>query len=567
MSTSGLKLDPTLVAAALANAAPAVIAALIDGTVPRFDAVTGKIKTGDLPPVGAVNVRNFGAAGDGVTEDWNAFTAAIAAAAPFGLAVEVPPGTYKVSAQLQLPSGTYIFSTRGATIAVNAGGTLFNFDGKSKLRIEGLTVTAPDAAAVMLHAQKGSSDITLVGNTCVNARLLITNLGQSYSGIDTSGPGGTDGTVSGLYLENNRGTHPAGDSVRGTRGFIELRYARRARIQGNDVDGYYHGIMWWGGGSDTAGEGGGGSTNPRKVRDLSIVNNAIRNTFGGIWGSMGQGISVTANVVSDVIDQGVDFEGCWDCVATGNVVRNVVYSCFGVFFGSKRITFEGNTAIVDPGVGTGTYLNNPANGDTQTGKGAAFKAHSRYNKSSFIKIVGNTFITDGPAIYANWRCLLDSRIENNTIIVTGSNQLAVWFYQCERIKLVGNDIYHTQDATTSVLFEGLSDSEISRNYLWCASDATTGVPALTAAIRTVCTASDYPGQRTRISDNRTVNFKTGICDYNPSASVGQRESYNVITDNVVPTIAHYGTTTYKGLIARNVTPADPTVTTPETILV
>lgn len=565
MSRSGVNIDPTLIAAALNAAAPAVLAAQIDATVPRFDGTTGKIKATDLAPVGAVNVANYGAKGDGTTEEWTAFTNAIAAAVPFGLAVEVPPGTYKISAQLQLPSNTRIFSNGGATMLVAAGATLFNFDGKTNLRIEGLTISAPDASAVMLHAQKGASNITLVRNTCINARLIITNLGQSYAGVDTSGPGGTDGTVSGLYLENNTGTHPAGDAVRGIRGFINLNYARRARIQGNDADGYYHGIMWWGG--DAANDGGAGGANPRKARDMTIVNNAVRNTYGGIWGSMGQGIAVTANVVSDVADQGIDFEGCFDCVATGNVVRNAVFACYSVFFGCKRITFEGNTALVDAGVGTGNAYNNGSNGDIQTGKGAAFKAHSRYNKSSFIKVVGNTFVTDGPAIYANWRCLLDSRIENNTIVVTGSNQLAVWFYQCERIKLVGNDIYHLQDATTSVLFEGLPDSEINRNYLWCASDATTGVPSTTAAIRNVCTASDYPGQRCRISFNRTVNFKTGICDYNPSPNVGQRESYNVITDNVVPTIAHYGTSTYKGLIARNITPADPTVTTPETILV
>lgn len=60
-----------------------------------------------------VNVRSFGAKGDGVADDTAAIQAAIDAGATGGY-VRAPAGTYLLSASLQLPDNV-VFDCRGAT--------------------------------------------------------------------------------------------------------------------------------------------------------------------------------------------------------------------------------------------------------------------------------------------------------------------------------------------------------------------------------------------------------------------------------------------------------------------
>lgn len=62
------------------------------------------IPLGGAEPFNA-NVRDYGAVGDGVTDDSAAFTAAIATTLP----VEVPPGDYLISSEFTLNNGQRMF--------------------------------------------------------------------------------------------------------------------------------------------------------------------------------------------------------------------------------------------------------------------------------------------------------------------------------------------------------------------------------------------------------------------------------------------------------------------------
>ncbi len=78
---------------------------------------------------GGVNVKSYGATGDGVTDDTAAITAAIAAAAAGGERVYCPPGTYLISSQIS-PSVPYVTiqGTPGLTVfqtTVNNGSSVF----------------------------------------------------------------------------------------------------------------------------------------------------------------------------------------------------------------------------------------------------------------------------------------------------------------------------------------------------------------------------------------------------------------------------------------------------------
>lgn len=61
-----------------------------------------------------INVRDFGAVGDGVTDDTDAFAKAMAAlvASAEGGAFYIPPGTYKINAPISPDNATYTV-TRG----------------------------------------------------------------------------------------------------------------------------------------------------------------------------------------------------------------------------------------------------------------------------------------------------------------------------------------------------------------------------------------------------------------------------------------------------------------------
>lgn len=72
----------------------------------------------------AVNIKDYGAIGDGIADDTAAIQAALDAVGTTGGAVFVPQGTYKITATLKFDSGTTIYGIgidsliKGASIAV-----------------------------------------------------------------------------------------------------------------------------------------------------------------------------------------------------------------------------------------------------------------------------------------------------------------------------------------------------------------------------------------------------------------------------------------------------------------
>lgn len=92
-----------------------------------------------------VNVRAYGALGDGVTDDRDAFNAALAAAA--GKTLYVPAGSYRVSAGLTVPNRTRIVGD-GPTAsrinyrpAVTTANQLFDFDNQDNIELVGIGMT------------------------------------------------------------------------------------------------------------------------------------------------------------------------------------------------------------------------------------------------------------------------------------------------------------------------------------------------------------------------------------------------------------------------------------------
>jgi hypothetical protein len=116
-----------------------------------------------------VNVRDFGAKGDGVTDDLPAFNAAIAALGPanethLGQTLYVPPGSYYLSNTLHLTRSMIL---RGASGSGPFGSSILFFDGG----ITGIAIERLDT----YPAQPGRGDWSVITDLSLRARNRLGN--------------------------------------------------------------------------------------------------------------------------------------------------------------------------------------------------------------------------------------------------------------------------------------------------------------------------------------------------------------------------------------------------------
>jgi hypothetical protein len=97
-----------------------------------------------------LSLRDFGAVGNGTTDDYTALAAAIAAAAATSKELYIPAGTYIFGSQIVLPSNSWIRCEKGATLKlkdhaafVEAGGAIaaiLNTPGTTNIRFRGCII-------------------------------------------------------------------------------------------------------------------------------------------------------------------------------------------------------------------------------------------------------------------------------------------------------------------------------------------------------------------------------------------------------------------------------------------
>lgn len=93
-----------------------------------------------------VSVKDFGARGDGVTNDTTAIQAALNAAA--GGAIYFPNGSYAINAALSIPAGTYVYAETGAATVTQstAGANAFTYAGNG-ITVDGLRIVGPNSGS------------------------------------------------------------------------------------------------------------------------------------------------------------------------------------------------------------------------------------------------------------------------------------------------------------------------------------------------------------------------------------------------------------------------------------
>ncbi|MBS7565406.1 right-handed parallel beta-helix repeat-containing protein [Mucilaginibacter sp. Bleaf8] len=290
---------------------------------------------GHLPMVQATgtNVSTLGIRGDGQTDVSTKIQQALAS----HKSLYFPKGTYVIGKSVELPAGTTLTGSVGAvflTAASFGDEGMFTATNKTNITLNKISCQNQIASKPVYAL--------LLNGACSN--IAIKQVSVQKCGILHSRPGnanyqqlaaGQQQGSSAITVSGCKGTGSAG--MMG----IYLEYASNWNISNTTLSGYHHGVEWWGGDSNPQRDGA--LNNPRLVQHGRITNVSVRNvTEGGIWGSMGEDITISQCRIANCGDVGIDFEGCFNSRATGNTVSNCKNGALATFHYNKAIVFSGN---------------------------------------------------------------------------------------------------------------------------------------------------------------------------------------------------------------------------------
>lgn len=142
-----------------------------------------------LSEVTSVSVKDFGAVGDGVANDTTAIQTAVNAAATDGVVLNVPAGTYRLTAPVEVPAGCVIEGVSGLYMAATyTGRTVFYFDHTGR----GFTCTGPSGGRAFRHLA-----------TLRNQPALISGWAPTANDFDFVTDGATDVSFDDILLVNS----------------------------------------------------------------------------------------------------------------------------------------------------------------------------------------------------------------------------------------------------------------------------------------------------------------------------------------------------------------------------
>ena len=174
---------------------------------------------------------------------------------------------------------------------------------------------------------------------------------------------------------------------------LRANFARRIIAVGNT--GRFANISWFGGSAKIT--MGGAPQFLRRARDIYITHNKVHGANGGIYGNNGDGILVAHNEVSEMLDVGIDFEGCFNAVAHDNIVRNAGNYGLATFYAAKNIVFRNNQVYQD-----GSAAELPAKYGKRYGKsggralfGMRSAGFARSPGAIDVSFIGNHFVWGG----------------------------------------------------------------------------------------------------------------------------------------------------------------------------
>lgn len=307
----------------------------------------------------------------------DAFTDAAAAASaglpaklviPFGMEFPVTADGVIGASNVVVWGGGMLSTTDTAT--VEDPGHLISFPADATgWAVLDIRFDAPDNSIVAIKATS-ARDFAVEHCETTGCTLIRTNADiATYATIDTDPV--TGNVCRGFKIKNNTCTATTDETNLAA---ILVLYCFDGEISGNRITDHHQGIQWWGGNAGAPAEGP--LTNERKCGRLNISNNHVVGSLeGGIWGSMGDKITVEGNTVDFAGDLCIDLEGCTHSTVSGNTVHDGTNGGITTFFECYDINFTGNTV-------TTSFLN---------GRLARIQNGSGLPTVKGVRFTGNTF--------------------------------------------------------------------------------------------------------------------------------------------------------------------------------
>jgi hypothetical protein len=302
----------------------------------------------------SVNVLDFGATGDGTTDD----KAAIQLAINTGIAVYFPKGTYKVASVLAVPTGMKLFANKDATILSTITTVPATYQeifvatvAVSNISVQGLKFQTTQVAFSAFGFQKLVTNLDLLDNECQGCGLI------------TTFEGAANALIEGNYIHSPAHEGVFNDYARAIQ--ISCGYTgtgtSNLNVSNNIILGSWtHGIEVFGGDVMTSLE----PTSAKNVNGVVVQGNIVKAvtsiySAGAIWFSQVANISVVGNHCELYGDVGIDFEACRNAVASGNTLRNNNKN-LAMYGNSVTVLFTGNTCY-NTVAGLAMFYAKPAN--------------------------------------------------------------------------------------------------------------------------------------------------------------------------------------------------------------
>ena len=276
-----------------------------------------------------VSVKDYGAVGDGTTDDTAAIQAAVTAASQ----VFIPPGTYKISSAIVLPANVELYGNGDASVLKLYANTVMLSVLTSSVTIRDLKIDGNSGAYT--NVSNNAVYVNWTGSAqsrVVIKRVTIRNIaGAGVIALGVSGTPSSDIRIEGNDIENT-----------GTHGIIVQDYVSNVFILGNRVKAT--GLLV----ADRP-----GITAARYGSNVTIANNicigsvsALGSSVHGISSDLTTNSTISGNVISNWVGYGIEVGGSSNCTISANSINTTARAGIAISGNQTDPLLGSNVSII-----------------------------------------------------------------------------------------------------------------------------------------------------------------------------------------------------------------------------